>query len=147
VLLTAQRVVSPRGTRGVNVYQYLHGSYVWPRVPDGFLPDVNPGELVNQWLEVPPGSNRIVSFLDVVAPDEVATSDVHQRLASLKYHVQANGHRTEVYWDPYWMRFGSAVVAGSLQTELGALAGHILLSLTGNRGGLAPRGRPAESES
>jgi hypothetical protein len=135
VLLTAQRIVSPLGTRGVNVYQYFHGPYAWSHVPDELLPDANPGELVNQWLEVPPGSNRIVSFLDVVAPDEAALLDVHQRLASLKYHIQANSNRIEAYWDPYWMRFGSAVPAGSLQTELGALAGHILLSLTGNRNG------------
>ena len=133
MLLTAQRVVSPRGTQGVNVYQYLHGSHVWPHVPDEFLPDVNPGELVNQWLEISPGSNRIVSFLDVVAPDDTAISDIHQRLASLRHHIQASGNRTEAYWDPYWVRFGSSVAAGFLQTELGALAGHILLSLTGHR--------------
>ena len=135
MLLTAQRVVSPRGTHGVNVYQYLHGSYIWPRVPDDFLPDANPGELVNQWLEVPPGANRIVSFLDVVAPDEAAIFDINQRLASLKHHVQVSSHRIETYWDPYWFRFDSTISAGFLQTELGALAGHILLSLTGNRNG------------
>ena len=135
MLLTAQRVVSPRGVRGVNVYQYLHGPYGWPRVPDEFLPDINPGELVNQWLEVPPGNNRIVSFLDVVGPDEVAISDVHQRLASLKYYIQASNSRIGAYWDPYWVRFGSAVIVGFLQAELGALAGHILLALTGSRGG------------
>jgi len=133
VLLTAQRVVSPRGARGVNVYQYVHGSSVWTRVPDELLPDTNPGELVRQWLEVPPGENRIVSYLDIVAPDEVAAPDVHQRLASLKHYLQVTSTRTEVYWDPLWVRFGSAIDSRILQTELGALAGHILLSLTGHR--------------
>jgi hypothetical protein len=134
VLLTAQRVVSPQAGHGVNVYQYLHGSFVWQRVPAEFLPDSNPGELVNQWLEISPGNNRIVSFLDVVAPDETPIADVHQRLASLRHHLQASSPRVEAYWDPYWVRFGSAVAAGFLQTELGALAGHILLSLTGHHG-------------
>lgn len=133
MLLTAQRVVSPHGARGVNVYQYLHGPHGWARVTDGFLPDVNPGELVNQWLEVSPGSNRILSFLDVVAPDGAALSNIHEWLASLKYHVQARNHHIESYWDPCWIRFRSAVIAGLLQAELGALAGHILLSLTGMR--------------
>jgi hypothetical protein len=128
MLLTAQHVVSPRGIHGVNVYQYLHGSYTWLRVPDEFLPDVNPGELVNQWLGVLPGSNRIVSLLDVVAPDEVAASDVHQWLASLKYHVQANRHRIEIYDDPYWVRFSSTIMVECLQAEIGTLAAHILLS-------------------
>lgn len=140
MLLTAQRVVSPRGARGVNVYQYLHGSHTWTRVPDALLPDVNPGELVSQWLEVPPGENQIVSYLDVVAPDQVSAPDVHQRLASLKHHLPATGHRIEAYWDPYWVRFGSSIDSRMLQTELGALAGHILLCLTGHRTGAAARG-------
>jgi hypothetical protein len=139
VLLTAQRIVSPRGARGVNVYQYLHGSYDWTRAPDEMLPDVNPGELVRQWLEVPPGQNRIVSYLDVVAPDAVSAPDIHQRLASLKYHLNPTSNRTETYWDPYWVRFGSAVDSRFWQTELGALAGHILLSLTAQRADTSAR--------
>ena len=133
MLLTAQRVVSPQGQRGVNVYQYLHGPYVWPRVPSEFLPDVNPGELVNQWLEVAPGSNGIVSLLDIVTPDETAISDICQRLASLRYYVQVGSNQIEAYWDPYWVRFRSAVTVSFLQTELGALSGHILLAFTGHR--------------
>jgi hypothetical protein len=139
VLLTAQRVVSARGARGVNVYRYLHGSPAWTRVPDELLPDVNPGELVDQWLEMPPGENQILSYLDVVAPDQVSAPDAHQRLASLKYHLQATGSRTEAYWDPYWVRFGSTIDSRMLQTELGALAGHILLCLTGHRTGASAR--------
>ena len=139
MLLTAQRVVSPRGARGVNVYQYVHGSHVWHRVPNEFLPDINPGELINQWLEVQPGENRIVSFLDVVAPDDVEARDVHQRLASLKYHLPTTANPTDAYWDPYWVRFGSGVNSGFRQTEVGALAGHILLSLTGHRVGASAR--------
>jgi hypothetical protein len=40
----------------------------------------------------------------------------------------------EAYWDPYWVRFRSAVTVSFLQTELGALSGHILLAFTGHRG-------------
>ncbi len=94
---------------------------------------------MRQWLEVPPGQNRIVSYLDVVAPDEVSAPDVHQRLASLKYHLKPTSNRAEAYWDPYWVRFGSAVDPRFLQTELGALAGHILLSLTSQRADTSAR--------
>jgi len=133
VLLTAQRVASPGGLTGVNVYQFLHGSYVWVRVPDEFLPDSNPGELVDQWLEVPPGNNRIVSYLDVALPDETSPTDVLQRLASLKHQLQPFEARMEKYLDPYWIRFESSVDERLRSTELGALSGHILLSLTGQR--------------
>ena len=123
MLLTAQRVVSPTGERGVNVYRYHHGAYVWARVPNEFLPDVDPGELSAQWLQVAPGNNGVVSFLDVVAPDEVAALDLHQRLASLKFKFQPVGVGAHAYWDPYWMRFGTATTPSFWQTEVGALAG------------------------
>jgi hypothetical protein len=132
VLLTAQRVVSPQGVTGVNVYQFLHGSYMWVRVPSEFLPDSNPGELVDEWLEVSPGENKIVSYLDVVLPDESSSTDILQRLASMKRHIQPVNAYVEAYWDPYWIRFGTSIDARMRATELGALSGHILLSLSGH---------------
>lgn len=133
MLLTAQRVISPTRTTGVNVYHFLHGSYVWMRVPDDFLPDTNPGELVDEWLEVPPGENQVASYLDVVLPDETSSTDVLQCLASLKHVVHPIEPQTVVYWDPYWIRFGTTIDARMRATELGALSGHILLALTDRR--------------
>lgn len=133
MLLTAQRVVSPSTrTHGINVYCFVHGPYTWPRVPDLLLPDVNPGELVQQWLQIDPGGNSIVSYLDVVAPDDVPPMELHQRLASLKFRVQAISGVAQVYWDPYWIRFGTTVDRIPAPTEMGALAGQILLRLTGH---------------
>jgi len=74
-----------------------------------------------------------VSLLDIVTPDETAISDICQRLASLRYYVQVGSNQIEAYWDPYWVRFRSAVTVSFLQTELGALSGHILLAFTGHR--------------
>jgi hypothetical protein len=141
MFLTAQRVLSPATRqRGVNVYQYLHGSHPWTRVPDRFLPDVNPGELVAQWIELPPGGNRIVSFLDVVAPDHIGAVELQQRLTSLKHRVRLPDNPTRAYLDPLWVRLGWApAVPGA--TELGALAGHIVLCLSGARPRLAASSR------
>jgi hypothetical protein len=135
MLLTAQRVMAPHSpARGVNVYQYLHGAYRWDRVPDAFLPEANPGELIAQWIELPPGQNRVISFLDVVAPDDLLGVELQQRLASLKHQLQQVGNPTVAYLDPYWIRFGCATLPIPWATELGALAGHILLSLGGAKG-------------
>ena len=72
--LTAQRVISPKTHEmGVNTFKYLHWQQ-WPGpVPDAFLPDTNPGELGQQYVEVMPPGNRILSFLDVVLPDGADT--------------------------------------------------------------------------
>jgi len=49
--------------------------------------------------------------------------------------VQANRNRIEIYDDPYWVRFTSAIMVECLQAEIGTLAAHILLSLTRHRAG------------
>jgi hypothetical protein len=132
VLITAQRVVAAASRRhGINIYQYLHGRS-WPgRVPDELLPERNPGELVHEWDQLPGGGNHVVSFLDVVAPDEIAPVDLHQSLASLKYRLSSVMSPMAVYLDPCWIRFGTTTRV-PLQIELGALAGTILLRLTGH---------------
>lgn len=133
MLLMAQRVVSPATrTQGVNVYRFSHGPYEWSRVPDEVLPDENPGELVEQWIVLPDGGNTVVSYLDIVCPDYVDAIDLHQRLISLRYQLRP-ANDVGVYWDPYWVRFGTSVTRMPLQTELGALAGNILLCLAGRR--------------
>jgi hypothetical protein len=132
MLLTAQRVISPRShARGVNVYRYVHGPYTWERVPNDFLPQGNPGELIAQWIQLSPGGNRVVSFLDVVAPDEIESVELQQRLASLKHRLQPSDGPTTAYWDPLWVCFGCAALPVPWATELGALAGHIVLRLSG----------------
>jgi hypothetical protein len=142
MLLTAQRVVSPHShARGVNVYQYLHGPHTWQRVPKNFLPEANPGELIAQWIQLPPGGNRVISFLDVVAPDEIESVDLQQRLASLKHRLAPSDNPTTAYWDPLWVRFGCAALPVPWATELGALAGHIVLRLSGVQQQLFARSR------
>lgn len=131
MLVTAQRVVSASRIQGINVYRYLHG-HSWPgRVPDEFLPERNPGQLVDEWEQIPGGGNHIVSFLDVVTADEIEPLDLQQNLASLKYRMQPLTSPIAAYLDWCWVRFGTTTKV-PLQTELGALAGTILLRLTGH---------------
>ena len=132
MLLTAQRVVSPlANAQGVNVYQYLHGPQTWERVPDEFLPEANPGELVAQWIQLAPGGNRVVSFLDVVVPDETSMIELQQRLTSLKHHLDLSENPTARHVGSLWVRFGCGPLPVKSTTELGALAGHVVLSLSG----------------
>ena len=132
MLLTAQRVVSPALRRhGVNVYQYMH-EYEWTgRVPDELLPHNNAGVLMREWEQLPGGGNQVVSYFDLVVPDGIDPLDLHQRLASVKYWLKTDARSTGAYWDYCWVQFGTATKIPP-QTELGALAGTILLRLTGH---------------
>ncbi len=67
MFLTAQRVISSRGENGINGFLYEHGAVVWEAPPEPIAGSI--GELVHQFILVTPGDNKIVSFLDIVAPD------------------------------------------------------------------------------
>jgi hypothetical protein len=72
----------------------------------------------------------VLSFLDLVAPDDIEPPRLHQILASLKYQLTTPVHPF-FYLDPCWARFGTTT-RGPWQVELGALAGTVLLRLTGH---------------
>lgn len=131
MLLAAQRVISSVTRKhGINVYQYLHGDSWDGPAPSKFLPDHDPGALMHAWEQLLAGGNRVVSFLDLVAPDEIDPLSLHQSLASLKYQIDPATSLLGAHLGPYWLRFRTTTVVPP-QIELGALAGTILLRLTG----------------
>jgi hypothetical protein len=134
VLLTAQRVVAA-GAHAINVYQFLHHCAWEGQTPPEFLPDQNPGELYAEWVAIPGGGHPVVSFLDFVAPDTTPPIELHQHLVSLKHWLsspaQLGPAQLGVPWGRCWVRFATTTRI-PLQTEIGALAGMILLRLTGH---------------
>lgn len=78
--LTAQRVISPSGENGINGFLYEHGTVAWETPPDPASESA--GKLVHSFITVPPGSNRVVSFVDVVAPDDTPYERIGERIAS-----------------------------------------------------------------
>ena len=128
--VSAQRVMNPKThARGVNLFKYTHGGASWASVPDDYLPDSNPGELIWQDLQLAPPGNRVLSYLDVVAPDTVSRDELCDRLAVLKAVLKETGEPTVARWNPLWIRYGLGFRALPWTTELGALAGHLVLRL------------------
>lgn len=129
MLLVAQRVISPHtGNRGVNLYKYAHGR-TWTQVPPGLHPDHNHGQLVWSDQQLPPPGNRIVSYLDVVVPDDLPHEVLCTRLAALKQVFLWKGNPTELSRDLMWIRFGLGNDRIPWSTELAALAAHLVLRL------------------
>lgn len=128
--VAAQRVISPiTGMRGVNIFMYQHGAGAWiGTVPPYFLPDVNPGVLVWHDTQLAPPGNRVLSYLDIVAPDEMPLLELRQYITGLKLALVEAGNPTVDTWGPIWVRFGLGQVL-PWRTELGALAGHLVLRL------------------
>jgi hypothetical protein len=76
--LAALHVVHPQtNAEGINAFHYAHGQQDWVIPPN---PDEQPGTLVNSQVSVAPGSNRVRSYLDIVAPDGATWSEIRQEL-------------------------------------------------------------------
>jgi hypothetical protein len=75
--LTAHHVASLQDHReGINAFFYLHGAYVWEGLPPDGIPDRDPGILQHQSISIPPGGNRVRSYLDIVMPDETQWTEI-----------------------------------------------------------------------
>jgi hypothetical protein len=94
-----------------------------------FLPENNPGQLHRWFAETPPGDNAVISYLDIVVPDVVPMDQVQQWIAAIKHSIPASPMPETYYFGPLWVRFGMSRTVVPPQTELGALAAHILLRL------------------
>lgn len=89
--LTAHRVVRERdGAVGINSFMHVHdGKLTWPEEP-WRLPEENPGRVVDQQIDVPPGGNRVRAYLDVVAPDGAGAGEVEASLNGLWLELVAD---------------------------------------------------------
>ena len=125
--LTAQRVISPQTHEmGVNTYKYIHWTDWAGAVPEEFLPDTNPGERGQQFVEVLPPGNRVLSFLDVVLTDSSDPQSVRDLLLSLKWALPAEPLPAVRRLGNAWVRFNMAALGIPAKTELAALAGHLV---------------------
>jgi len=80
MLLVAQRVVSrAHRVQGINSYRYRHEATPWPADPRTMF-DAPNRMLVRKSVQLRPGGNRVLSFLDVAAPEEIGTDELLCRL-------------------------------------------------------------------
>ncbi len=77
MLFSAQRVLTPYGAQGVNAYRYVHvTTSEWPFAdPKSMLGEV-PLQLEQHHLVVPPGGNRVRSYVEIAAPPGVSVAAV-----------------------------------------------------------------------
>lgn len=89
--LVAQRVLSPRGNSGTNVVMYRHATTPTPISWDD--PDLRviasqyPGERVAQHVEIAPGGNAVVCYLDIAVLDDASRSQISAALDVLSTRI------------------------------------------------------------
>jgi hypothetical protein len=77
--LSAQRVRAADGHQGVNAFCALHGSRVWLDQPPADVA-ASAGQLVNRRIQVVPGGNSVLRYLDIVAPDDTPSSKIERAI-------------------------------------------------------------------
>ena len=119
--LATQRVISPQGEEGINVYFHAHepnaATPLWP-------PDRNPGMLRSKVEAVRPPGNRVRSYLDVVAPEGTPLSALRDALEEAMAAGAPADFREQVLTahNDCWVRFGlERLLAEDWQRELRTL--------------------------
>jgi hypothetical protein len=99
VYATAHRVQNANvGIVGINAFAYAHGPEGVPRnavmTPDVQLAAARlPGVLQLELVTVPPGGNRVLSYIDIAAPDEVSMAELAATLDAVFGRLSAVGSR------------------------------------------------------
>lgn len=101
------------GGEGINTFRYEHGALSLPGMswenPD--LPRIashDPGQLVAERVQVAPGGNDILCFLDLAAADSVSLDEIRAALDWLEAEVRAHPASDQIRRDehpvPVWLR-------------------------------------------
>jgi hypothetical protein len=130
--LTAQRVFAPKSKQtGINAFLYTHAGRSW-RVPPGDIPDRDPGRLKQKTIAVKPPGNRVRSYLDIVAPDDLDPDELQRRLMTFLRRMQGKPFPWEAVEGPCLFRIGMdaevAKIGWSREVAVLALAGAELLA-------------------
>ena len=131
--LTAQRV---KGQAGTGINAFLHDGSIgvdvdWAAFDKG---EVSPGDMSRQSVEVPPGGNSVLSYLDIVAPGVASAASVRAFLREPP--VRATQHL--LGWQTSAMAArcescGGAAYSPPIDAELAALAERALALLEPSR--------------
>lgn len=91
--LTAHRIRSQRGESGINAFFHKHGDTEVPDMswdsPDiRLVADMFPGSLVAESVDIAPGNNQVLSYLDVVAVDTTEEARITEALEEVGNRVE-----------------------------------------------------------
>ncbi len=127
--VTAHRVTKDAtGETGINAFLFRHGS-PRPLVTDNWTQDQvdnvtyqNPGILVKQKLNVSAGSNMVLSYLDIIAPDGTSSADIQKALKIFEHDLGTDAFPMLRVVNGMAIRLGLVCgLTGKEELEFGAL--------------------------
>ena len=139
IYITAQKVLSPTtGQSGVNAFRYAQAavrSFELVEVDD-------PGVLEAQRIQVPPGGNEVLCFLDVLAPDGTEPSAFKLVLETLRQTWEHGRRDGAVQEDVHALFVPGRIPVESIADDLGRLISGLVEVAEASPAPSARDGRP-----
>lgn len=133
--LTAHHVKARNGSVGINAYfsRHSHADELridWNRLDIAQIADEIGGETVVQSIEIQPGGNSVLSYLDVVAPENTDPGFIADSLRVFEYYVKEGRFPAVMATARIGLRFGVIIGLQRLAVaEFRRLRAHVLLLL------------------
>jgi len=108
--LTAQRVRSPSGIEGINVFFYTHGADAaidWSRPDITEIAANRPGHRFGEAIEVAPGGNAVLSYMELAAADQTTYEMIALTLESAESRI--DGHDVVIIPGPISLKFATTI--------------------------------------
>lgn len=124
---TAHRVRNQQGQEGINAFVHKHGNIPWPEMA-WQMPEQQPGTIVQEKIDIPPGGNDVLAFLDVIAPDSCRRTQLEQTMRTLWLELVSSEMRPESLFEPVPnpVRYEQAGIILRFGTHLGFSSGRAL---------------------
>jgi len=109
--LTAHRVFSTtRGRQAVNAFRYEHGQQPiagidWENPNIALIAEAHPGALVGDNVEMAPGGNEVISYLDVAAQDGTPNNRITDALRGFRQRIKPHTKTMHTTVDAIAMQF------------------------------------------
>jgi hypothetical protein len=127
--VTAHLVRSSEGDEGINAFVHVHGvQFPWPE-DAAPLADTDPGRVVHQRIDLPPGGNQVRAYLDVLAPDQSARDAIEGALARLANDLEERRNPTVFTQGAVTIRFGVELGLERLRAQQLHMLAPIVLQL------------------
>ncbi|HET7500598.1 MAG TPA: hypothetical protein VFK02_06325 [Kofleriaceae bacterium] len=133
--LTAHHVRAGDGSAGINAYLSRHSPadqhrIDWNHLDIARIVDEIGGETVMQSIELRPGGNAVLSYLDVVAPEGTDPGFIADSLRMFEHYVKADNFPAIMTAPRIGLRFGVIIGRQRLAVaEFRRLRSHVLLLL------------------
>ena len=132
--VTAHLVRSSTRAEGINSFLHRHGAnFVWPD-DAAVLADDQPGKLVKSNVGLAPGFNNVRAYLDVLAPDGTARSEIEAALAALAHDLDERRNPTIFVHGRVTIRFGVELSLELIRAQHLAMLATSALALIGESG-------------